>query len=91
MNGNTSLRKEPIKITISKDKNGIYSVVNKSETGSSKLNGLFLWFNSLVKRYLNLTDVNINLETSSTELVRCKFFKFCKKELPKEYMCQWVK
>ena len=31
MNENTSKKKEPIKLTICKDKNGIYSVVNKSE------------------------------------------------------------
>ena len=42
MNENSSLKKDPIKITICKDNNGIYSVVNKSETKFLVNSGLFL-------------------------------------------------
>ena len=41
MNENILLKKEPIVLTICKDKNGTYSVVNKSESQSSIQNGLF--------------------------------------------------
>ena len=56
MNENISLKKEPIVLTICKDKNGTYSVVNKSESQSSIQNGLLLWFNYLIKMFCLLKN-----------------------------------
>ena len=66
MNENTSKKKEPIVLTICKDKNGIYSVVNKSESQSSIQNGLLLWFNCLIKRFCLLKKNSSCLQTYVT-------------------------
>ena len=66
MNENTSKKKEPIKLTICKDKNGIYSVVNKSESQFSIQNGLLLQFNYLIKMFCLLKKNSSCLQTYVT-------------------------
>ena len=56
MNGNSNLKKQPLKFVISTNKNGLYSMVEKPHTemsSSIKQTGL-LWNNYLVKQ---LTDL----------------------------------